>query len=440
MLTFGTDGVRGRYGSELTDHDAFHLGRCAAASLGSSRVILGMDTRESGPALAAALAAGLRNAGCDVDFLGVAPTPAIATLARLRDVAGAVVTASHNPWFDNGIKLFARGGTKLDDESQAKVERELSTTPAAEMSDQVSSAVGPVGSLRDYEDEMSTVIPRQALAGMKIVVDCANGAMHEVAPRVMHRAGADCVIIHSSPDGRNINDGCGATAPGEVAKIVVESGAELGIAFDGDGDRLIAVDHRGSIVDGDRLIALAAVDYARRGVLRHSGVAVTTMTNLGFHDAMARAGIDVVVTAVGDRAVSGALDERDLVLGGEQSGHIIHRIHSMTGDGLLSALLLADLVKRRKQPLAELAAAVMESYPQVLRNVRVAQKPGDIDAVIGDELAAERAALGSRGRIVVRASGTEPVVRVMVEAPDESSAHACAERIVTLVERAFSVV
>ncbi len=440
MLTFGTDGVRGRYGTELTDPDAYRLGRCAAASLGSTRVILGTDTRESGPALAAALAAGLRDAGCVVDVVGVAPTPAIATIARLRDVAAAVVTASHNPWFDNGIKLFARGGMKLDDDAQLRIERELAGTPAPVPVERFIVEPASNGPLREYEDHVSTVIGRHALAGMKIVVDCANGAMHEVAPRVMQRAGADCTIIHRSPNGRNINDACGATAPTAVATAVVDAGADLGIAFDGDGDRLIAVDHRGVVVDGDRLIALAALDYARRGELRHSAVAVTTMTNLGFHDAMRRAGIEVVVTPVGDRAVSSALDERDLVLGGEQSGHIIHRLHSLTGDGLLSALLLADLVKRSKRPLADLAAEVMESYPQVLRNVQVTKKPGDVEAIIGNELATERAALGARGRIVVRASGTEPVVRVMVEASDDATANACAARIVALVERTFSVV
>ena len=440
MLTFGTDGVRGRYGTELTDLDAYRIGRSAAASLGSTRVVLGTDTRESGPALAAALASGLRDAGCSVEFVGVAPTPAIATIAMLRDVAAAVVTASHNPWFDNGIKLFARGGVKLDDDAQSDVERALAATPAPAPTGGFPVEPASAGSLRDYEDHVAKAIGRQSLAGMKIVVDCANGAMHDVAPRVLQRAGADCTVIHRSPNGRNINDDCGATAPATIAKAVVAAGAELGIAFDGDGDRLIAVDHRGVVVDGDRLIALAALDYARRGELRHMAVAVTTMTNLGFHDAMRRAGIEVVVTPVGDRAVSSALDARDLVLGGEQSGHIIHRVHSLTGDGLLSALLLADLVKRNKRPLAELAAEVMESYPQVLRNVRVTKKPGDVEAIIGNDLAAERAALGARGRIVVRASGTEPVVRVMVEAPDDATANACAARIVALVERTFSVV
>jgi phosphoglucosamine mutase len=447
VLTFGTDGVRGRYGTELTDGDAHRLGRCAAAFLGAKHVVLGVDTRASGPALAAALASGLSEAGCSVDYVGVAPTPAIATLARLSDVAAAVVTASHNPWYDNGIKLFARGGVKLDDEQQESVERASQT--AARSTDDAARAGSHDGAsltpsrtvlLRSYEDEVINAVARQALAGMTIVVDCANGAMSDVAPRVLGRAGARCVIINASPDGRNINDDCGATAPGRLTAAVIAAGAELGVAFDGDGDRLIAADHNGRVVDGDRLIALAAIDCAQRGVLRGSGVVVTTMTNLGFHEAMQRAGIDVVVTPVGDRSVSAALDAHDFVLGGEQSGHIIHRLHSTSGDGLLSALLLADLVKRRKQPLAELATAVMESYPQVLRNVRVAEKPANIDDVIGIDIATERAALGERGRIVVRVSGTEPVVRVMVEAPDASTANACAQRIVELVERTFSVV
>ena len=303
MLTFGTDGVRGRYGTELTDGDAHRLGRCAAAFLGAKHVVLGVDTRASGPALAAALASGLSEAGCSVDYVGVAPTPAIATLARLSDVAAAVVTASHNPWYDNGIKLFARGGVKLDDAQQESVERALQT--AARSTDDAARAGSHDGAsltpsrtvlLRSYEDEVMNAVTRQALAGMTIVVDCANGAMSDVAPRVLGRAGARCVVINASPDGRNINDDCGATAPGRLTAAVIAAGADLGVAFDGDGDRLIAADHNGRVVDGDRLIALAAIDCAQRGVLRGSGVVVTTMTNLGFHEAMQRAGIDVVVT------------------------------------------------------------------------------------------------------------------------------------------------
>jgi phosphoglucosamine mutase len=440
VLTFGTDGIRGRYGSELTNDNATTLGACAAEFLGSRRVIIGVDTRESGAVLAAALAHGMRRSGCSVEYVGVAPTPSIAVLARLHDTAAAVVTASHNPWFDNGIKLFSRGGRKLGDEQQLGIEKALvAATPSGvtEFASLVSSADV---SLDAYERHVASAVAADALAGMKIVVDCANGAMSDVAPRVLRVLGAECTVIHAAPDGRNINDRCGATHPGDLAGRVVATGAEIGIAFDGDGDRLIAVDHRGSVVDGDRLIALAALDLASRGELRNSGVAVTTMTNLGFHDAMRAAGVDVVVTAVGDRAVAAALEERDLVLGGEQSGHIIHRLHSEAGDGLLSAVMVLELVRRSGRPLAELADAVMSSYPQVLRNVRVATKPHDVEATIAGQLAVERAALGDRGRIVVRASGTEPVVRVMVEAPDESTARTCADRIVDLVERAFSVV
>ena len=440
MLKFGTDGVRGRYGTELTDADAALLGEHAAEFLGSSRVIIGIDTRESGPPLASALAFGLRRSGCIVDYVGVVPTPAVATLARLHDVAGAVVTASHNPWWDNGIKLFSRGGRKLDDEQQHGVERALSAASAPAAADFPALVPSNEVSVDEYTRAVASAVVGDAFVGAKIVVDCANGAMSTVAPRTLRRLGAECVVINTEPDGRNINEHCGATHPGDLAARVVAAGADLGVAFDGDGDRFIAVDHRGTVVDGDRLIALAALDLAAKGLLRNSAVAVTTMTNLGFHDAMRAADINVVVTAVGDRAVAAALDEHDLVLGGEQSGHIIHRLHSGTGDGLLSAMLLLEIVRRSGRTLADLADSVMTSYPQVMRNVRFASKPVDVEATIADQLQLERAALGDRGRIIVRASGTEPVVRVMVEAPDDDAARACAERIVSLVERAFSVV
>ena len=303
-LKFGTDGVRGVANAALTPSYVLNLGRAAARVLDAERFVIGRDTRRSGAMLESALAAGFAAEGVDVELLGVVPTPAVAHIAKVDSVAAAVITASHNPFADNGVKLFAAGGVKLTDDIEREIEAELSALGDPVLT---GGAVGNISSNSDglprYGDHLVGLLPLAAFSGMKLVLDCAHGAMSPVAPDVLRRLGADVHLIGVEPDGCNINDGCGATHPGPLAAEVVARGAQLGLAFDGDGDRLIAVDHRGEIVDGDRLIALLAEDLRARDRLAGNTVVVTVMSNLGFHKAMAIAGIDVLTTAVGDRYV-----------------------------------------------------------------------------------------------------------------------------------------
>lgn len=435
MLHFGTDGVRGVALEELTADDVRDLARAVARVLAPSSVVVGRDTRESGPLLEQALVDGFAAEGIAVGLMGVAPTPSVAFAAERTGAVGIAVTASHNPWTDNGIKVFAAGGAKLSDAQQIDIEREwhaLSTAPAPVALGTVRDATDLVSA---YSVHRTGVVGDGALAGMTLVVDCANGAMSGVAPEVLRALGATVVAMNDRPDGRNINDACGAGWPGPLGSRVVAEGAALGLAFDGDGDRVIAVDGNGSPVDGDRIMAIAAVDLAERGLLRNRAVAVTVMSNLGFHNAMRAAGIDTVVTAVGDRNVLVAMEENDLVLGGEQSGHIIHRAHATTGDGLLAAVLLCENLRRSGRTLAS-AAAVMHQYPQVLVNVRTAEPVPNPAAAIDDVITAHERDLGEKGRVLVRASGTEALVRVMVEAETESTAlHVAGDLAGALVSR-----
>ncbi len=435
-LRFGTDGVRGVANSELTPAAVLDLGRAAAQVLGRGRWLIGRDTRVSGPMFEAALAAGLAAEGADVTLLGVAPTPAIACLAAGDGICAAAITASHNPFGDNGVKLFAAGGAKLDDATEAAIADRWGrlADPALSGAD-VGSVSSAPQRVSEYTARLRAVLRPGALAGMRVVLDCANGAMSEVAPQVAWALGASAVVINAEPDGTNINDACGATAPEALSKAVVEQRAHLGLAFDGDGDRVIAVDDRGRVVDGDRLLALSAIELRDEGRLAHDTVVVTVMSNLGFHRAMERHGIAVHVTPVGDRYVLQALDDGGFSLGGEQSGHIIHRGLATTGDGLLAGLILADTVRRSGRSLAQLADEVMVSYPQVLHNVRLPSLAADVDvaAVLTDEIAAAEKQLGREGRVLVRASGTEPVVRVMVEAATAEDARRTAEGLVAAV-------
>ena len=421
MLHFGTDGVRGVALEELTTDSVRDLARAVARVLSPTAVVVGRDTRESGRELEDAVVEGLAAEGVSVHLLGVAPTPAIAFASERHGHAAIALTASHNPWTDNGVKVFAAGGTKLSDAQQIEIEREwhaLSTERPVVALGQVHDAATMV---QEYADHRTGVVAVGALSRMRIVLDCANGAMSAVAPQVLRALGADVVVINDTPNGRNINDGCGATSPGPLCALVVSEGADLGIAFDGDGDRLIAVDGNGEIVDGDHLIAIAAADLAERGLLRNKGVAVTVMTNIGFHRAMKDAGVEVAVTPVGDRSILSALEEHDYVLGGEQSGHIVHRAHATTGDGLLAAVLLMETLRRTSRSLTE-AATVMASFPQVLVNIRTNERVAHPAEAIEAEMEACEARLGDDGRILVRASGTEPLVRVMVEAAQDSVA------------------
>jgi phosphoglucosamine mutase len=427
MLHFGTDGVRGVAIDELTPELARDLARATSRVLQPVAVVIGRDTRESGPALEKAIIDGCAAEGVPVYLLGVAPTPAVAFASERNGWVGIAITASHNPWADNGIKVFASGGVKLDDAEQIEIERvwhALTAEPAPVALGTVHDASHVVA---EYATHRFNVIGG-SLAGLSVVLDCAHGAMSSVAAEVFHVAGASVEVINASPNGRNINEQCGATSPQALAQHVIATRADLGIAFDGDGDRLMAVTATGRVIDGDYLMAIAALDLSSRGLLRNKGVAVTVMSNLGFHHAMRNHDVDVVVTPVGDRNVLVALDEYDFVLGGEQSGHIVHRAHATTGDGLLAALVLCEYLVRSKESLDE-AVTIMETYPQILINVRTENRVHDPVADIASQVAAAEKELGDEGRILVRASGTEPLVRVMVEAANESLAHSTAEAL-----------
>ncbi len=444
-LKFGTDGVRGVAFTELTTEYTFALARAAAQVLGGGRWLIGRDTRESGPALEQAVVEGLLAGGGEPVVLGVVPTPALAWLAAQQRCPAAMITASHNPWQDNGVKIFGVGGVKLSDPVERAIEAAMvpamvpATGPAQNTGANFSSSGPTAPPALDERDRyvMHLVDAHGSLRGLRVVLDCANGAMCDVAPAVFTALGADVTVIHAAPDGRNINDRCGATHTASLSEAVVAHSATLGLAFDGDGDRVIAVDHLGRVVDGDRLIALAALQLRELGELHHDTVVVTVMSNIGFHRAMEAAGIHVVTTNVGDRYVLEALDGGGFSVGGEQSGHIIYRDLATTGDGLLAGLRLAEYVHGHHDSLAHMAAEVMVGYPQVLVNVKVAER----HPYAADELAAEIAAadrlLEGDGRILVRASGTEPLIRVMVEATTDALARQVADQLAIAVHARF---
>jgi phosphoglucosamine mutase len=425
---FGTDGVRGEAGTFLTAELATALGRATTASLEAERpqVLIVRDTRESGPMLEAALAAGIAAAGGDALLGGVLPTPAAAILVkRLGLDLAAVVSASHNPFHDNGIKFFDGQGVKLADEVEAEIEALIEEAPAAERAGHVRELNG---GLEDYLRELSSAFPLD-LAGRKVVLDCANGATHRAAPAIFERLGAEVETIGIEPDGRNINAGCGSTHMESLSERVAASEAEIGFAFDGDGDRVLAVDASGRVHDGDELIALTARGMAARGELE-GGVVVTVMSNFGFHQAMEEAGIEVAVTQVGDRYVIDEMRRREWQLGGEQSGHIIASDFVSTGDGIAAALMTM-----RELGGARLEDAVpMGKLPQVLINVKVADREAIEDAAaVWKAVEGESESLDGRGRVLLRPSGTEPLVRVMVEAPTDEEAETVAERLAALV-------
>ncbi len=440
---FGTDGVRGVANEELTPELVLALGRAAARVLGGSTFLVGRDTRLSGPLLQAALSAGLASEGKAVVNLGVLPTPGVAFASEVKEAPAAVISASHNPFPDNGIKLFAAGGRKLADEVEEALEAELNRLRGG------GAAAGPVPSGADvgrlesddsaggeYVDHLVRSLQGRSLDGMRVVLDCANGAAFQVAPMALAELGAKVELIGAEPDGANINDGCGSTDPTGLQKAVVAAGAEVGLGLDGDADRVLAVDGDGGLVDGDQLLAMCALDLRARGRLRGETVVVTVMTNLGFHQAMADQGIAVQTTAVGDRHVLEALEAGDWSLGGEQSGHLIFRDQATTGDGTLTGLQLLDLLRRQDRPLSDLAAEAMTRLPQVLCNVRLSEPNPAVMGLVRPAVEAVEAELDGSGRVLVRPSGTEPVVRVMVEAPTEDQAQHLARRLVAEVERA----
>ena len=431
---FGTDGVRGRAGDFLTAELALALARTAASREGHERpqVLIVRDTRESGEMLESAIAAGVTAAGGDALIAGVLPTPAAPLLVRRHGLhMAAVISASHNSYEDNGIKLFAADGFKLDDDTEHEIEAALEQPiPRPER-------IGGVnrlhGALEDYLRALHARFAELDLSGLHVLLDCANGATYRAAPEIFRRLGAEVTVLAASPDGRNINEGCGSTHLGSIVAQMRSGGYDVGFAFDGDGDRVLAVDGDGAEVDGDELIALAAVHLRRHDRLPGGGVAVTVMTNYGFHTAMASAGVEVASTAVGDRYVLDELRKRGWALGGEQSGHIIDLGFGPCGDGIASALLTLEALGGGD--LRERSA--MQKLPQRLVNIRAADRAALKRTMESDVMLAaidgEQGGLNGRGRVLVRASGTEPLIRVMVEAPTSDETDGVCERLSAVV-------
>lgn len=428
---FGTDGVRGLANREVTAPLALQLGTSAVHVLGTKgrlagprpRAIVGRDPRLSGHFLSAAVIAGLSSAGVDVEDLGVLPTPAVAYLTGAEDVDLAVmISASHNPMADNGIKFFTRGGVKLDDAIEDEIEADLDSGWELPTGSDVGTITLNRGEAGDrYVQHLLGTIEAD-LSGLRIAVDCANGAASEVGPAALRAAGADVVVINASPDGRNINEQCGSTHPEQLQAVTVASGADFGVAYDGDADRCLAVDGTGALVDGDQIMGILAVGLNEAGKLAGSTLVVTVMSNLGLTLAMQEAGIQIVQTGVGDRYVLEAMRAGGHSLGGEQSGHIVLAEHATTGDGILTSLQLAARLAATGRGLRDLAA-VMTRLPQVLVNVPGVDKTRvDSDEELAAAVAAAEARLGGSGRVLLRSSGTEPLVRVMVEAATQDQA------------------
>ena len=441
-LRFGTDGIRGVANRDLTPELVTALGRAAARVLGVGvPFVVGRDTRRSGPLLQAALVAGLCAEGANVDLAGVLPTPGVALLAKARNAPAAVISASHNAFEDNGVKLFAPGGRKVTEELERHIEGELralaTSVPGA---GPTGAAVGVDRPLKDPLDEyvryVVDALEGRRLDGMTMVLDCANGAGFRSAPRIFRELGATVEVIHAQPDGTNINRGCGSTDPTDLQQAVVASRANAGLALDGDGDRVVAVDERGAVMDGDQLLAVCALDLKEREQLRGNAIVATVMSNLGLRRCLAAHDIEFVEVPVGDRQVLDELERRNLALGGEQSGHIIFADAAMTGDGALTGAFVLDVVHGTGHSLS-LLGGVMQRFPQVVRNVAVGDRSAlDGDSAFWDEARAIDRELAPDGRVLVRPSGTEPLVRVMVEAPSVERSELVADRLVEAVQRA----
>jgi phosphoglucosamine mutase len=444
---FGTDGVRGLANGDLTAELTLDLSVAAAHVLGEAgvfaghrpRAVVGRDTRISGQFLEAAVVAGLASAGVDVLLLGVLPTPGVAFLTEaLGADLGVMLSASHNPMPDNGVKFFARGGVKLDDAIENAIERRLREPWNRPTGAGVGRVTTYDAAVDDYAAHLVSTVARP-LDGLRVVLDCAHGAASVVGPLALSRAGADVVAICAEPDGENINEDCGSTHLGGLQRAVVEHGAAVGFALDGDADRCLAVDAAGEVVDGDQLLAVLALAMRDAGTLKSDTVVATVMSNLGFVQAMRREGVGVRQTRVGDRYVLEAMKVLGYSLGGEQSGHVIMSAHATTGDGLLTALQTAARMAQQQRPLADLAA-VMTRLPQVLVNVGGVDKArADEDAVLAAAVAEAEFELGDGGRVLLRPSGTEPVVRVMVEAGSAELAQSVADRLADVVRRQLSL-
>ena len=439
MSLFGTDGIRGLANVDLTAELALDVAVAAAHILVENsndrpRAIVGQDSRASGEFLEAAVVAGLTSAGVDVYRVGIVPTPAVAYLVASTGAdLGVMISASHNPMPDNGIKLFQRGGEKLADDVEALVEARIGEPWQRPTGAAVGRVINGDQLVDKYIEHLLSTID-VSLSGLKVVVDCANGASSFTAPVALSRAGAEVIAIANTPDGWNINDGVGSTHLDFLRNAVLKNGADVGIAHDGDADRCLAIDAAGNEIDGDVIMAILAKGLKAQGKLRANTIVGTVMSNLGFMHAMAESGIEVVTTAVGDRYVLEAMLQSDFNLGGEQSGHVIMRDHANTGDGLLTALQLLAEVKRSGQTLQELSR-VMVRFPQVLINVKnVAKERLASSTAIADAVKAAEAELGSNGRVLLRASGTEPLVRVMVEAQSDAVAQSVASKLAQVVE------
>ncbi|RUQ98920.1 phosphoglucosamine mutase [Labedella endophytica] len=450
---FGTDGVRGLANKDLTADLALRLAQATAVVLGKGRsaearraagrrpvAVLARDPRVSGEFLSAAVAAGLASSGIDVLDAGVLPTPAAAFL--IQDIGadfGVMISASHNPAPDNGIKIFARGGSKLPDVVEERIESYLER-------DILMPTGGDVGRIRRFADaedryvvHLLASLERQRLDGIHVVLDCANGAASGVSPETFRDAGAQVTVIGNEPDGMNINEGVGSTHLDGLSRTVRELGADVGIAHDGDADRCLAVDADGNVVDGDQIMAILAVSMKRRGVLAFDTLVATVMSNLGLKIAMAENGIGMVETRVGDRYVLGAMSEGKYSLGGEQSGHVVMSRYATTGDGILTGLHILAEMARTGRSLADLAS-VMTVYPQILVNVRGVDRSAlESDTVLAEAVRAVEAELGDTGRVLLRPSGTEPLVRVMVEAADQTTADAHAHALAAIVRERLAV-
>jgi phosphoglucosamine mutase len=440
-VRFGTDGVRGRANEDLTPEVTLALGRALVTVLheeGEKRpsILVGRDPRWSGDMLEAAMIAGITSAGGDAVSVGVLPTPGVAYLtARSTAAAGVMLSASHNPVGDNGIKFFGPDGFKLSDDEETRIaELYAAGSPRRPVSTRIGRRLADPAAVARYIEHLTSCVDVD-LVGLRVVVDGANGAASNVAPQVYRQLGAEVVTIHCSPDGANINDRCGSTHPGVVRQAVLTDGADLGIAHDGDADRLVAVSHLGGIVDGDALLAILARQAHLQGRLANGTVVTTVMTNLGFHQAMRGLGIDVVTTPVGDRYVLETMRERGLNLGGEQSGHLIDLDHSTTGDGVLAALRVLEIVRTTGATLAELAE-VMQRLPQVLVNVSDVDRDAAANSTaVAEAVRVAEQRLGDDGRVLVRPSGTEPLVRIMVEAPEQTLADEIAATLAAVVRR-----
>ncbi|HEY8530701.1 MAG TPA: phosphoglucosamine mutase [Limnochorda sp.] len=442
---FGTDGVRGVANRELTPELAFQLGRAVAQVVARRRqdggrptVGIGRDTRASGEMLEAALAAGLASAGCDVELLGVVPTPGVAALTGLLGLsAGAVISASHNPAEDNGIKFFGPDGYKLPDEDELAIES-LCEAPSPNGPRPIGRDVGRIRRRDDANERYIQFLVEKVpvdLRGFRLVVDCANGAAYRTTPEVFRRLGAEVIALNVEPDGHNINVGCGSTHPEALQRAVVEYGAHAGFAHDGDADRLIAADAQGRLVDGDRTLAICAIHMAERGLLTGNAVVATKYSNLGLTQTLAKHGLEVIAADAGDRQVLAAMLERGLVLGGEQSGHVIFLRETTTGDGILTALKLLQVMQERQAPLGELRDW-MDEVPQHLVNVRVAHKEQLAhSAACQEAIRAAGERLGKSGRIFVRASGTEPVVRILLEGEDPELLRTLADEVAGVIRQ-----